>query len=308
MNKTHNERKASGLCPGCKASPEPGKIYCSQCSAKGSQRTKLARKRRQQSGLCLCGSIPKEGETRCQGCRDRVKARVRQRKSNGKCTKCGRPAAKGITRCPKCQEVNRVETTIRDRNNRDKVIGHYGGCCVKCGEICQRFLTVDHINGGGTQHRKNLKKYGTSFYRWLINQGFPEWFQLLCYNCNCKIHRIESTKLITLRLRRNRMKVIEAYGGKCTCCGISDERLLTLDHPNGVLLHRRQLGGVQKLYRWLIREGFPSGYRLLCWNCNSGRSANGGTCPHQVTQPRSSESDPTSKSLQGIETNCLQAL
>ena len=64
------------------------------------------------------------------------------------------------------------------------VIEHYGGVCSCCGETEQMFLSLDHINGGGTKHRKELGKYGTAFYAWIIKNDFPEEFQVLCYNCN----------------------------------------------------------------------------------------------------------------------------
>lgn len=47
------------------------------------------------------------------------------------------------------------------------------------------FLTIDHIDGNGAEHRRTLKRGGITFYRWLINNGFPSGFQTLCYNCNC---------------------------------------------------------------------------------------------------------------------------
>ncbi len=49
-----------------------------------------------------------------------------------------------------------------------------------------RVLQIDHINGGGTKHIRSIKreKYGRSFHRWLIAQGFPRGYQVLCSNCN----------------------------------------------------------------------------------------------------------------------------
>jgi hypothetical protein len=43
------------------------------------------------------------------------------------------------------------------------------------------FLTMDHINGGGNQHRKKIKE---SIYRWLYHNNFPSGFRVLCANCN----------------------------------------------------------------------------------------------------------------------------
>jgi hypothetical protein len=44
-------------------------------------------------------------------------------------------------------------------------------------------LTIDHINGDGKRHRKEVHR-GTPFWRWLIAEGFPEGFQVLCLSCN----------------------------------------------------------------------------------------------------------------------------
>lgn len=55
--------------------------------------------------------------------------------------------------------------------------------CACCGEKEYRFLTIDHVNGGGNKHRKE-KNIG-SLPMWLESRDFPEGYQVLCYNCNC---------------------------------------------------------------------------------------------------------------------------
>lgn len=70
---------------------------------------------------------------------------------------------------------------------RDKCLVVYGGefpCCACCGETEKKFLAIDHINGGGTAHRRQIKCFGSSMYEWLKRNGFPKGFQLLCHNCN----------------------------------------------------------------------------------------------------------------------------
>jgi hypothetical protein len=67
------------------------------------------------------------------------------------------------------------------------VIEAYGGECVCCGESLPEFLTVDHTDGGGSDHRRKVShgSGGTGFYAWLKRHGFPQdGFQLLCFNCN----------------------------------------------------------------------------------------------------------------------------
>jgi hypothetical protein len=67
------------------------------------------------------------------------------------------------------------------------VLQYYGGAtpaCACCGESAVEFLAIDHIDGGGEQHRNHLKADGTSLYRWLIEQSFPVGYRVLCHNCN----------------------------------------------------------------------------------------------------------------------------
>lgn len=81
---------------------------------------------------------------------------------------------------------DRVRKQNRERAKRIRleVIGHYGGACACCGEASLEFLTIDHINGGGSAQRRELKKRGWAFYRWLQKQGYPEGYRVLCWNCN----------------------------------------------------------------------------------------------------------------------------
>ena len=74
------------------------------------------------------------------------------------------------------------------RDRKIRIIQHYGGKCDCCGEAHLEFLTIDHIKGGGTAHRKKLKTEGGSgMYRWLEKNDFPEGFRILCWNCNCAL-------------------------------------------------------------------------------------------------------------------------
>lgn len=68
-----------------------------------------------------------------------------------------------------------------DRRLRSSVINAYGGVCACCGEREKDFLTIDHINGGGTKHRKQL--HG-KVYAQLRRSGFPPGYRVLCWNCN----------------------------------------------------------------------------------------------------------------------------
>lgn len=70
------------------------------------------------------------------------------------------------------------------------VFNHYGMFCACCRENHFEFLTIDHIKGGGTEHRRQPKsKGGAGFYSWLKQNNFPEGFQTLCCNCNFSLGR-----------------------------------------------------------------------------------------------------------------------
>lgn len=107
------------------------------------------------------------------------------------------------------------------------------------------------------------------------------------YAAKNKDARYETTRLWYRRLRA---EVIAAYGARCSCCAEANPGFLTMDHinsdgfkersltPNG----NRQGGSGVALYQKLRKGGFPKGeHQLLCWNCNCGRAANGGVCPHK---------------------------
>lgn len=65
------------------------------------------------------------------------------------------------------------------------VMAHYGGACACCGTDDLWVLSIDHINGDGAAHRRELKARGETFgYHWLKKNGFPDGFQVLCLNCN----------------------------------------------------------------------------------------------------------------------------
>jgi hypothetical protein len=68
---------------------------------------------------------------------------------------------------------------------RFRVMEHYSGGepkCECCGEDRLEFLCIDHVNGNGKQHRRELGH--KRIVDWLEMNGFPEGFRVLCHNCN----------------------------------------------------------------------------------------------------------------------------
>ena len=68
----------------------------------------------------------------------------------------------------------------------------------------------------------------------------------------------------------------------CRCCGFNDFLIaLEIDHKTNRknTSHKKGLFGYD-MYRYLQKEGYPSGYQVLCANCNSAKS-DSGVCPHK---------------------------
>lgn len=59
--------------------------------------------------------------------------------------------------------------------------------CECCEEDRLGFLSVDHINGGGSRHIRNLGGNGSALYSHLIAEGYPEGYRVLCISCNLAI-------------------------------------------------------------------------------------------------------------------------
>lgn len=86
------------------------------------------------------------------------------------------------------------------------------------------------------------------------------------------------------RRAADRELVLWHYGARCACCGEAELIFLTVDHVNDDgAAHRRHVQP-GRLHRWIIRNGFPEAFQILCYNCNCGRARNGGLCPHEQTR------------------------
>lgn len=89
------------------------------------------------------------------------------------------------------ERVSRYGKNWRDLNKFDVIFHYTNGdmCCVNCGENIYELLTIDHINGGGSKHRRKIES-GSNFCLWLRRHNFPEGLQILCYNCNMIKQRV----------------------------------------------------------------------------------------------------------------------
>jgi hypothetical protein len=182
----------------------------------------------------------------------RAQQRWADKKERGECTNCSQPAVAGHIKC----EFHLREAAERGaarRKELDRI-----GVCTRCGQRPQAV---------GMRYCNECLVVAPRNRRW----------------AKAPVHR--------KTYRRERQQEIKnacfaAYGGfRCNCCGESQTKFLTIDHMNNDgAIHRRTINGVHgrsQIYRWLRRHGYPEGFQVLCFNCNSGRQLNGGICPHQ---------------------------
>jgi hypothetical protein len=137
------------------------------------------------------------------------------------------------------------------------------------------------------QKKRKLRQDGRCVLCWRYRTGGQK--------CECQIgkKRIFSPESI-IKIRKNdvakrailKREVLSHYGDCiCACCGESNIEFLQIDHINNDgAAHRKSLGSSRlcghKFYRWLKRNGFPTGFQVLCSNCNMAKGFYG-ECPHE---------------------------
>lgn len=100
---------------------------------------------------------------------------------------------------------------------------------------------------------------------------------------------------------KRRQKVIDAYGGKCERCGETRWEYLAIDHiSGGGTDERRHHGNGDNLLRYLRKQGYPSGYRVLCHNCNFSLGKYG-YCPLPISRAGAALSSAVSHGFHGRE-------
>lgn len=146
-------------------------------------------------------------------------------------------------------------------------------CCSKCSD--QKPLTEYYKRSNGKPHSECKACYKARI------QSFRD--------ANREHVRKIGRKCGDKRRPLFRTMVFEAYGGfRCACCGETERKFLTLDHINNdgaqdrIKIAGKRTAAGFPTYQYLIRNGFPPGYQVLCMNCNYGKRMNKGVCPHKV--------------------------
>lgn len=146
------------------------------------------------------GPVESVGQRReCKGCySERRKAQYRAETADDKSARRARAAAwrtKNKTRVAEFarayrqrhpERVARLQSEENKRRNRRlklEMLQAYGPNCACCGEAHIEFLTLEHLNGDGKAHRREVGASGV--YADLKRRGWPrDGYTVLCMNCN----------------------------------------------------------------------------------------------------------------------------
>jgi hypothetical protein len=245
------------------------------------------------SGLCYrCGNRVVHGRKMCEKhleeSREKEKKKRAKRKNKNLCIRCGKiPPRENKTQCEQCSSL------YKDDYNKRKMDIYYqrksAMLCVRCGakvgkhEVhcsnCQEYMRKKDKNSYYSKKRKSLCVH--------CGSDNPIKDEILCQICKSKNKTRGS-----INRKKNKFNIIQHYGGVCSCCGENRIEFLSVDHiDGGGNQHNQKLRKEgTTLYRWLIKNNFPPGFQVLCYNCNTARYHNGGTCPHKQTKVEENKS------------------
>lgn len=99
-------------------------------------------------------------------------------------------------------------------------------------------------------------------------------YESQCRTCrrerNNRAHAANREKYRTLNKKYHdelRLKVQKVLGGCCAHCGITDHRVLEIDHIDGGGRQEQLLIGVYGIRKKILKDS--TGYQLLCSNCHT---------------------------------------
>jgi hypothetical protein len=148
--------------------------------------------------------------------------------------------------------------------------------CSVCGEVklLTEFYNHRISKDGHSWHCKQCNRILRKEY-YLKNRR-----RIITHNCNYRKNNRKISNLWHVKnYQKKRKIVLNHYGSKCACCGETEEKFLSVDHMNNDGANHRRSGG-KNITIWLIKNNFPEGFQLLCYNCNIAKGMYG-QCPHK---------------------------
>jgi hypothetical protein len=186
----------------------------------------------------------------------------------GLCARCGQKPATHKLECEDCHAKHLNLERVR-REKRKQV-----GLCVKCGR--SNAATGKAMCEACRKKVKDALQRRRDGGKCLKCNRFVEPGSVHCKTCLANQRKYSAAV---------RHAAIMAYGGyRCACPGCTETtpEFLHIDHTNNDgAAHRRETKGTRGLglYFWLKKNNYPSGFQVLCANCNHAKAIYG-YCPH----------------------------
>lgn len=154
------------------------------------------------------------------------------------------------------------------RYSQGKDSNHY--CSKRCGGL---YLSARYAKKQYDSSLEFREKKKQLVYEW--RKKNPDKYK----EATKKYFSLYKEKYIKLRLKK-RLKVLRHYSGgtpRCRCCGEDGIPFLTIDHIVPLSGKKRDGGN---LCDFLVRNNFPVGFQVLCYNCNLAKGESE-DCPHK---------------------------
>lgn len=141
--------------------------------------------------------------------------------------------------------------------------------------VYQRNWRLRHLEYMREYQRKYMRNWRTSDYNRACNKKYYEKYRV--------------NELLRKKgdIMARKIEILSHYSNgtmTCACCGEKHIEFLTIDHINNDgAKHRKELANRITLYDWLKKNKYPSGFRVLCYNCNCARNhCPEKLCPHEI--------------------------
>lgn len=181
-----------------------------------------------------------------------------------------------------------------DCGNNLLIVGQYttGRICKTC-QTQRGTRRMKALRGKGRcRCGRKLRRQKRYMFDKRTGSWSKEWERKMCSLClktarknyyEVRKPNIDWGKLLPQMRESNKQKKMEtfaAYGGKCSCCSEQKVEFLSIDHIDPATRDPHHRSGIN-LYKWLKRRDYPSGFRVLCMNCNFS-IGHFGYCPHDL--------------------------
>ena len=232
----------------------PGSKICNRCLVSKSK-LDFGRNAKGKDGL----------DPSCRQCHClRAKEKREQNKKHPEIKECGQKT------CSCCKRSLPIQSFQLDRGRSDGRQYSCRECMTKMQRIRQAKRTATYQAPVGSKVCPKCKQT-LSISSFTVEKGRADGVAHVCKKCKSERRQVL------------RLEVMAHYcegEPSCACCGENHPYFLSIDHINGGGGKHRASISDTNFYRFLKREGYPEGYRILCHNCNQAFGYYG-YCPHQ---------------------------